>query len=283
MKRGICFAGGGIKCASHIGAIKAFEEENIKFDYISGTSSGSIITILYALEYSADEMYDLLRKYSKEIQGVEYRKIIKLIFDLIFFQKIKIDGLNSGNKLEKIIDKICVEKGVEKISDIKKNILIPSVDLCDGKVYIFNSTKNRNYSDSIIYDNEIKISKAVRASCSYPGIFCPCEYKNTKLIDGGIRENVPWKELKKLGADEVWCITFSKQVEKICNKNIINVVGDSIDILCHELAIYELEGIEDIINVEVQDIDLLDYKKIDYLYEKGYLCTKAFLKEKLKK
>lgn len=42
MKNGICFAGGGVKGAAHIGVIKALEEENINFKYIGGTSSGSI-------------------------------------------------------------------------------------------------------------------------------------------------------------------------------------------------------------------------------------------------
>lgn len=280
MKRGICFAGGGIKCAAHIGAIKVFEENNIKFDYISGTSSGSIIAVLYALGYSADEMYALLKKYSKEINYIEYKKIFKLLLDLFFCGKIKIDGLNSGKKLEKIIDKLCLEKGVENINEINKKILIPCVDLCDGKVHIFSSIKNRSYSNEIIYNNDIKVSKAVRASCSFPGIFCPVKYKNTKLIDGGIRENVPWKELKQIGADEVWCVTFSKELEQNCNKNIFNVIGDSINILCHELSTYELEGVQDLINIEEKGIDLLDNKKIDYLYEKGYLCTRSFLNNK---
>lgn len=37
--KGLCLAGGGIKAAAHIGAIEAFEEEGIEFDYIAGTSS----------------------------------------------------------------------------------------------------------------------------------------------------------------------------------------------------------------------------------------------------
>lgn len=39
MNLGLCLAGGGVKGAAHIGAIKAFEEANISFDYIGGTSS----------------------------------------------------------------------------------------------------------------------------------------------------------------------------------------------------------------------------------------------------
>ena len=38
-KIGLCLAGGGVKGAAHIGAIKALEEKIIKFEYIGGTSS----------------------------------------------------------------------------------------------------------------------------------------------------------------------------------------------------------------------------------------------------
>ncbi len=38
-KIGLCLAGGGVKGAAHIGAIKALEEANIEFDYVGGTSS----------------------------------------------------------------------------------------------------------------------------------------------------------------------------------------------------------------------------------------------------
>ena len=44
--RGLCLIGGGIKAAAHIGALKAFEEANIKFDCVSGESSGSIIATM---------------------------------------------------------------------------------------------------------------------------------------------------------------------------------------------------------------------------------------------
>ena len=49
MKFGVCLSGGGVKGVAHIGVIKALEEEKIKIDYISGTSSGSIVASLYAM------------------------------------------------------------------------------------------------------------------------------------------------------------------------------------------------------------------------------------------
>ena len=48
MKLGLSLAGGGVKGAAHIGVLKAFEEKDIHIDYISGTSSCSIVASLYA-------------------------------------------------------------------------------------------------------------------------------------------------------------------------------------------------------------------------------------------
>lgn len=49
MNLGLSLAGGGVKGAAHIGVLKAMEEKNIKIDCISGTSSGSIVSALYAM------------------------------------------------------------------------------------------------------------------------------------------------------------------------------------------------------------------------------------------
>lgn len=43
MNLGLCLSGGGIKEITHVGAIKALEKKGVKFSYVSGTSSGSII------------------------------------------------------------------------------------------------------------------------------------------------------------------------------------------------------------------------------------------------
>ena len=55
MNIGLALSGGGAKGAAHIGVLKALEEEGIHINYLSGTSSGSIISTLYAcLLYTSD-------------------------------------------------------------------------------------------------------------------------------------------------------------------------------------------------------------------------------------
>lgn len=270
-KLGLCLAGGGVKGAVHIGAIKAFEEANIKFDYIGGTSSGSIVASLYAMGFESSEMLKIFKKYCNKIKYVDLQNIFKLIVGLIFTGHIVIDGLNSGRQIEKLINKIAKSKGINNISDIKKNLIIPSVNLCEGNVIYFTSHKNTTFI------NDINIGKAVRASCSYPVIFSPCPYKNTKLIDGGIRENVPWKELKELGAKKVISIMFDSKMNYNCDKNLVEVADHSINLLCRELSNYEMEGAENVLKIKSNKIGLLDMKKIDELYNLGYEQTRLFI------
>lgn len=274
MKIGICLAGGGVKGAAHIGAIKALEENNIKFDYISGTSSGSIVATLYASEFSTDEIYDIFKKYCKKIKYIDIQNILKCIFGIIFTGKIVIDGLNSGKQLERLINKECAKHGIENIDDIKMPLVIPSIDMYKGTVYCFTSKSVRNsFSDDVQFLNNINIGKAVRASCSYPVVFSPCEYKNTKLIDGGIRENVPWKETKSIGAEKVLSFVFENEVNEECCKNLIDVADRSIQLLCRELSNYELSGVDCLVKFKSPKVSLLDMSKIDELYEIGYKQT----------
>ena len=53
-KVGLVLSGGGAKGITHIGIIRALEENNIPIDYIAGTSMGAIVGSLYAMGYSPD-------------------------------------------------------------------------------------------------------------------------------------------------------------------------------------------------------------------------------------
>ena len=67
MKLGLALSGGGIRGIAHAGVLKALEENNIKIDYIGGTSSGSIIATLYAMGYSPYYIYILFKRYAKDL------------------------------------------------------------------------------------------------------------------------------------------------------------------------------------------------------------------------
>lgn len=60
-KVGLVLSGGGARGFAHIGVLKVLEKENIKIDYIAGTSIGSIIGGLYSLGYTADQLEEIVK------------------------------------------------------------------------------------------------------------------------------------------------------------------------------------------------------------------------------
>lgn len=284
MRLSVCLSGGGVKGAAHIGALKALEEENIIIENISGTSSGSIVATLYAAGYKPDEIKEIFIEYCKKIKYIDLKNIFNVIKTLITKHKFEIKGLNSGEIIEKLINELCNKKGIKNIKEIKKNLIIASVSIKSGIVYIFKSKEDYyRYSDSITVVHNINIGKAVRASCSFPGIFCPCNFKNDILIDGGVRENIPWKELKKDNDEKILCITFNEKNKEELNPNIIDIIYGAINLMERELSIYELDGAENVLKINTKKVSLLDFNKINYLYEEGYNQTKDYLKNILVK
>jgi NTE family protein len=69
-KIGLCLSGGGTKGLSYIGAFKAFEEHNILFDMVAGTSVGSLFAALYASGFTSEE----ITKIAKNVKTSDFRK-----------------------------------------------------------------------------------------------------------------------------------------------------------------------------------------------------------------
>ena len=176
MELGLALSGGGVKGAAHIGVLKALEEAGIKISSISGTSSGSIVAVLYACGFSSNEIYYIFKKYCKCI--TDYDKLIPFkVLGTLFTGKIKLKSLAKGNNIEYIIHNMCYRKGKIDICQVNIPCAIPAVDIIDGKIVYFCSRKiNRNttyYDDvpEIVYNG--RLSSIVRASTAFPAAFSP--------------------------------------------------------------------------------------------------------------
>ncbi len=174
VKIGLALGGGGARGLGHIGAIKAFEELGIKFDYVAGTSAGSIIGSLYAYGMSSKQMEDMVKSLKKK----------DIMRGSIPFVKPA-----STERLEEQLNKAFGDLTV--FSEMKIPLSVVCTDLKTGKEVDFD------------YGN---VAKVVSASCAVPGVFTPVVYEDMHLVDGGLRNNVPADVVKKMGANVVFAI-----------------------------------------------------------------------------
>lgn len=269
MKIGLALAGGGVKGAGHIGVIKALQENGIAIDFIGGTSIGSIVTALYAMGYNTEEMLKLFRYFSKSIMKVDpkyYWTNVKSKRNFMGY------GLISGENIELAMDECAHLKGFKNIQDIQMPIVMPTVDITESKKYVFtNHQEDENFKEEK-YIRDITIGKAVRASSSYPGMFAPTMYKNHKFVDGGIIDNLPTQEVRKLGAQKVLSVRFSSE-NKSDPKNIFEVALKSVDLLFDQRTAAEIASSDFAITLDLPEASVFNVKKIDYCYNQGYITA----------
>lgn len=109
-------------------------------------------------------------------------------------------------------------------------------------------------------------------------MFAPCQYKNHKFVDGGVLDNVPTEEVKKLGVDKVLTIKFSVGLNYE-PKNIYEVAFKSIDILLEGRATEAIKSSNFVIDLDLSDANIFNIRKIDYCYNIGYITTITKIKE----
>lgn len=259
MKIGLALSGGGIKGAAHIGVIKALEENNIKIDILAGTSSGSIVAVLYAMGYTIDEIFKLFKEFAKVLVDSSP------MYFIMSARKNKTflpEGTRSGENIEIAVRQVGDYKRIRNFKELKMPVAIPAVDIKTGKEFVFtNSVKDKEN-----YIKEADISKAVRASCSFPGIYAPCKYKGYKFLDGGVLNNIPADEAKQLGADKVIAIRFPEPIEDV-NMSMYTIILRALNIMIDKIADEKLKCSDYILDLNMGKMGILDIRKLDYCYE----------------
>lgn len=173
IKVGLALGSGGAKGFAHLGALKAFEENGIEFDLISGTSIGSIVGAFYANGYSSVDILELL----KRIDFNEFKKLFMMQIDASgLYQVIK-------NQL-----------GDLDFNELKKPFKAVATELETGKEKVFDSGN---------------VAKALSASSSIPPFFKPVIIDGVRYIDGAYTNAIPADLVKKMGADYVVGIDLS--------------------------------------------------------------------------
>lgn len=286
---GLVLSGGGAKGLSHIGVIKALEENEIPIDYICGTSIGSIIGGLYAIGMSPDEMVALMK--SREFQSWYTGEGEREFFTYLYSGYPTPSMVNLNIKW----DEKQLSQGRRKLKISLPTSLVSPYPMDIAFVQMFaNSSAAAGYDfDNLmvpffcvsadVLHKEAYVSdsgdlgSAIRASMTFPAYFKPVVIDSVLLFDGGFYNNFPWEIMRDkyspdfmigvkcvkgepIGADED---DLYKQLE-----TIMTVDTD-----------YDLPRKDGVLISGIYDYSLLEFDKIDELVRMGYDTAMQYIDE----
>ena len=267
---GVALAGGGLQGFSHIGALKALEELGVKVEYISGTSSGSMMASLYAMQYSLEEIEKMCENVYKKILKIRKRTLLKIVLNLLLHKETRIEGLIQGEKVANFINKAANAKNMNMIDDFKKiKIAIATVDTKTMKECIFLSETVTEKEKTINYISNINIGKAVQSSIAFPGIFTASNYNEYNFIDGGTVNNLPVKVLKDMGAKKIISLSFDLN-KYTPSKSIEGVVMRALDIFSLNSVRAGQKEANVAVEIYNQDTGLVNIKDLSKTIQNGY-------------
>jgi NTE family protein len=242
LKIGLALGGGAAKGFAHIGVIKMLEASGIRPDVVAGTSAGSVVGALYASGMDAFAL-------QQTAFGLDEAKIR----DVRLFS----GGLVQGQALQDYVNQLVHKQPIEQL---KMPFAAVATELESGTRTVF------------VRGNT---GRAVRASSSIPGVFEPVEIHGKHYVDGGVVSPIPVDAARRLGADFVIAVDISAAPDGSNPQGMMNIVGQSIDIMGRQLAAQESARADVVIRPDLRGIGPTAFEQKNQAILEGEKATLA--------
>ena len=212
-KIGLTLSGGGAKGLAHIGILEAIDSAGLRVDCITGTSMGSIIGSLYAAGYSGKEIERIARDIDWNFLFSGKPSIRNVSID----EKAEFDNYAIEVPFEN--GKFKIKTGIIEGQEIWlkfQELFLPVYDIKDFSKFSipFKCVATDISTGKAVVLDQGELVTAIRASMALPSIFTPIDYKDTKLVDGGVVRNFPVSDVKAMGADYIIGVNLSQGLLK---------------------------------------------------------------------
>jgi NTE family protein len=284
---GLALSGGGARGIAHIGVLKALEEMRIPIHCVTGTSMGAVVGGTFAAGTPPARMEEIVlkadwdeifRDHPPRAEISVRRKVddYKTLFAPEF-------GVKDGE--------LALPKGViagVSIESFFRVLSTPAFGITDFRKlpipYLAMATDIET-GESVVLDHG-SLAQAMRASMSVPGAIAPVEIDGRLLVDGGIANNLPIDEARKLCADVVIAVNISTPPLKRKDINsALSVAGQLVNFLGKQTVDEQLKsmGTNDVlIAPDLGDISAAKFDRSADAIRIGEQATRA-MAESLKR
>jgi NTE family protein len=162
----LALSGGGGHAASHAGVLRALDREGVPVSGIAGVSGGALVAAAWA-------------------GGANLESLVEQASHLHPWTWVRGwgGGLLSGTRLGAMIDEFLP---VPTFEGLRVPVLVVATDVDTGERVVLR---------------EGDVREAVRASCSFPGVFPPMVLNGRRLYDGGISTVIPTRLAREMAGE----------------------------------------------------------------------------------
>lgn len=162
----LALSGGGAHAAAHAGVLRALVREGLPVEGIAGVSGGALVAAAWAGGADLENLVDQASRLHPWtwVRGWG-------------------GGLLSGTKLGMMIDEFLP---VPNFEGLRIPVRVLATDVDTGQPVVLRQGDLR---------------EAVRASCSFPGVFPPMLLDGRRLYDGGISEVIPVRLAREMAGE----------------------------------------------------------------------------------
>lgn len=203
-KVGLVLGGGGARGAAHIGVLEVLERLRVPVDCVAGTSMGALVAGAWAAGLTPAQMRQALDKADWAdmfLDNADYadlnlrNKRLSQRFlpgsetGLKNGSAITPPGMVLGQKIKLFFNQLVrADRGEPLIDELPLQLSIIATDIASGERVVYRDGS---------------LTQAMRASMSVPGLMAPLEYRGRKLVDGGLVDNLPVREVRERCGAEV--------------------------------------------------------------------------------
>lgn len=267
---GLVLAGGGARGLAHFGVYEELIRAGVVIDRFGGTSAGAIAAAAFALGLDAQDAIAAARQYMTRGNLLDYT--------------IPAVAFTRGGRVDRLVESFFGDILIEHLS---RGFFSVSADMVTG--------------DQIVHRRG-RLSIAVRASMSIPGLIPPLQHGELMLVDGGLLNNLPADVMCADPDGDVVCVDLRRKFLPSKRFGLVPQAGPlpglvrrlvtgsdvvlpslqetllrSVSLTAAGGNLGALPQVVAVIKPNVTEIAALDFKKIDAALEAGRIAARAAL------
>jgi len=242
----LALSGGGGHAAAHAGVIVELEAQGVRPTGYAAVSGGALVAAAYLGGASMEALVDEASRLHPW-----------------FWVRGWGGGLLSGTKLGILIDEFLPK---ERFEELSAPLAVLATDMDTGQGVVFRTGNVRD---------------AVRASCSFPGVFPPFIWEGRRLYDGGVTDVVPVKLARELAGDEgvVIAVDVNGGTKWPAAESFVAIALRAGLTLLRSRTRVELSGADLVVAPAMGDSGWMQPRKIPTFFEAGREAARTALPE----